>query len=361
MTGVLERKEAPEASAALMIDSIAIKNFRGFESAEANGLGRMNVIVGDNSTGKTALLEAIYLVCGNTPENSFKIDSWRGLFALGEHSIPGIEVANGSLWRDLFFRFDQDRVISIRVDGTQKRSLSVLVRKKPKSLPVGAKGTIMSPIEWNWQGAGNWSSIPRLENHELKFPNTPPGIQGAMLSTTNISASEMAKRYSELDIKNEASGVLASLREQFPEITALSTQVLSENRAMLYATIDGMSEKIPLPLVSAGIVRLLYILLTVHSFSGGAVAIDEIDSGLFHSRYSKLWESVNAASIERKTQVFASVHSAEALAALGNLVERSPDDFRLLRISRSGGNSSIKVISGSGFKAALAEHQEVRD
>ena len=45
-----------------MIAELKIKNFRGFDSLELQGLQRVNLIVGDNNAGKTSLLEALCLV-----------------------------------------------------------------------------------------------------------------------------------------------------------------------------------------------------------------------------------------------------------------------------------------------------------
>lgn len=44
-----------------MIDSVHIKNFRCFEDHSIKGLGTVNIVVGDNGAGKTALLEALFL------------------------------------------------------------------------------------------------------------------------------------------------------------------------------------------------------------------------------------------------------------------------------------------------------------
>jgi AAA15 family ATPase/GTPase len=47
-----------------MIDRLIAKNFRCFESLDLPDLTRINVIVGDNASGKTALLEAIFFGAG---------------------------------------------------------------------------------------------------------------------------------------------------------------------------------------------------------------------------------------------------------------------------------------------------------
>jgi hypothetical protein len=41
-----------------MLKSVKIENFRGFQSFELQQLGRVNLLVGKNNTGKTSILEA---------------------------------------------------------------------------------------------------------------------------------------------------------------------------------------------------------------------------------------------------------------------------------------------------------------
>jgi AAA15 family ATPase/GTPase len=47
--------------AELLLNSLEIKNFRAFEHLKIERLGRVNLIVGRNSIGKTALLEALWV------------------------------------------------------------------------------------------------------------------------------------------------------------------------------------------------------------------------------------------------------------------------------------------------------------
>ena len=54
MSGTL--RERPAAVGYQMIRSIDIKNFRCFQRLEIKDCARLNVVVGDNGAGKTALL-----------------------------------------------------------------------------------------------------------------------------------------------------------------------------------------------------------------------------------------------------------------------------------------------------------------
>ena len=47
-----------------MFERINVSNYRGFNDVTVGGLGRINLVAGRNNAGKTALLEAIWLLCG---------------------------------------------------------------------------------------------------------------------------------------------------------------------------------------------------------------------------------------------------------------------------------------------------------
>ena len=61
-----------------MVTRVKIENFKGIKSATLDNLKPINVIVGRNGYGKTTLLEAIYLLCGGSPELLFRTRAWRG-------------------------------------------------------------------------------------------------------------------------------------------------------------------------------------------------------------------------------------------------------------------------------------------
>jgi AAA15 family ATPase/GTPase len=48
-----------------MLDSLLIRNFRALENFEVSKLGRVNLIVGKNNSGKSSVLEALRIYAGN--------------------------------------------------------------------------------------------------------------------------------------------------------------------------------------------------------------------------------------------------------------------------------------------------------
>ena len=53
-----------------MIEKIAIENYRLFDQLTVEKFGRVNLIVGANNSGKTALLETLYLLANGSPSDA---------------------------------------------------------------------------------------------------------------------------------------------------------------------------------------------------------------------------------------------------------------------------------------------------
>jgi hypothetical protein len=62
-----------------MIESFQLSGFRCFEKFALDGLTRVNVITGDNASGKSALIEALLIAAKGTPETMVFLDNIRGI------------------------------------------------------------------------------------------------------------------------------------------------------------------------------------------------------------------------------------------------------------------------------------------
>lgn len=59
-----------------MIESIEIRDFRGIRKGKIQQFRKINLLVGPNNSGKSALLEAIYLACTNSRDAGLIIDEY---------------------------------------------------------------------------------------------------------------------------------------------------------------------------------------------------------------------------------------------------------------------------------------------
>src|SRR5712692_8169415 len=119
--------DTSDAGSYRMINSIELTNFRCFEHERLNDLKTINIVVGENASGKTAFLEALFLPLGN-PSLSFKLRNWRGLGSMVAYSDDS--ESRSALWRDLFYKFDQKLTVKVDIIGTPNVARTVRITSK---------------------------------------------------------------------------------------------------------------------------------------------------------------------------------------------------------------------------------------
>jgi ABC-type cobalamin/Fe3+-siderophores transport system ATPase subunit len=355
----------------LMIRSVELRNFRSFNRAKLSDLSRINIVVGDNGSGKTALLEGMFLAAGPSPEIALRTRQWRGYE--GERYTGTVEELERALWGDMFHNFNFSKPAVVTLTGTQNHNRTLRVTARGEKNPLTAPNRIARrsgkvavepiPIEFRWQIPlrNDLVVYPRFDDGRLYLPHMPETeIQATFFAANRTySAMETAQRFSSLSKLYQDEKFVRMFTEHFQRITGLSIQS-SAQVPMLFADVTSIAEKIPLSLTSGGMNKLAAILLTPANQPGGVVLIDEIESGFYHKRLPQIWRSIYALAVEYKSQVFASTHSAECLEAVSALAAEHPDDFSLIRPVMEGGETVLRQFSGSRFVTAMEEQIDIR-
>ena len=359
-----------------MIDSIEIENFRCFEKLTVGDLGLVNVVVGESASGKTALLEAISLGMGGSPDLPHRFRAWRGLG--GSLVVTISRKSYESLWQDLFYQMDQTLTVSITLHGTAEtsRSFELTYRpetaasasKPPDDSPIGVASpldsSLITPITFEWTDAkGDKHAFqPRLSQGNLiaggaGFPSLSAFYSSAFMAV--VGATEAANQFSEFSKKKKDGPVRTALKAVFPTIASLSVENDVGGNA-LYCSVPWMTEKIPVALVSSGVNKVLAILLGIATMSKGVVLLDELENGIYYKSYPDVWKALLHFSQKFKVQLFVSTHSIECLRAAIPALQGHEDKFRLLRVERTNGNRVVRVFKGKDFEAAMEAETEVR-
>ena len=77
-----------------MLRKFSVRNFRCLRELDIEPLARVNLIVGENNVGKTALLEALYLhFKPGTPEAPWNVNHSRGVRGNLADILAGTSVA----------------------------------------------------------------------------------------------------------------------------------------------------------------------------------------------------------------------------------------------------------------------------
>ena len=347
-----------------MIRSIDVRNFRCFKHLKIPELSRLNLIVGDNGAGKTALLESIFLTLGSSSEIGARIRGQRGLDGAFSGHVTRIEAA---LWGGLFYDGNMNRPISVTLDGegSENRSLEISRRSAQEAVFQSFDKSVEtreSPIIFSWRDhKGEFrTATPTVSSSGVKLPGTGEDLEDFFLFAANqtVGSGDNADRFSQLSQEGKHRRFVELFTKEYRWIADINVEVYGGG-PVLFATLEN-GRKLPLPNISGGINRAVSFLLGIASFKSGVVIIDEIENGIHYSHQAGIWRALLTFIEEYNCQVFASTHSQECLAALSKVMPKNAQGIALLQMERGETESSVRQFSGKSLKLALEYHEEIR-
>ena len=375
---------APDAPAAKqppgMLESLRVRNFRGFRDLRVDRLGRINLIAGRNNSGKTALLEALSLLAGaGYPSLAFNPLVTRGAELLAESESASGSQASGinvreSVWKPMFHELDLDRKIKVEARHSTLGALSLNVdfaRRKNVEIKIGGLGgtsviTLQDTIGfvYNSSVTGTVTSQALIDEQGRKIsaytgdsdsePKIP--IPSAYLVDRAANQAQDARSLGEVRRQKRGGLVLEALRIIEPRIESLEDNSAS-GVPMIWADI-GLPELIPLAALGDGLGRAARLFTGMIHVEAGVLLVDEIENGFHHSSVRKIWEAIDEMSQDFGVQVFATTHSYEcvesAYAALGD------EGFVLHRLEAKDSGNRCVTYSPEALRGAIRHHREVR-
>lgn len=347
-----------------MIRTLEIENFRCFANVKLNDIRNFTIVTGENGSGKTALLESLFVAAGASPEIYLRAGAWRGndLINLG---APSSAI---SMFEDFFYKFNvgDGLRISFKDSRQSKREVRIVAdMEKAVSIPFDSKfseSSVLSPsLKFLWKTPqGDFEPQIEVTSKGIRISKSANPYPMILLNQQTFQSSiENAQRYSNLSTKNQDKTVIDTLQGLFPQVEDLSIQVKG-NAPTLFAKVKGVDHKMPLGLLSAGIHKFLAILLAITSTPDGTVLIDEVENGLYYKLLVPMWKMLMKHCRDNQCQLIVTTHSKEFLDSLAPLVAGNENDFSLLRTEWENGEATISSFSGKEFAAALESGFEVR-
>lgn len=351
----------------LMAQSVEIQNFRGFGIVSAPDCRRINIIVGENGSGKTAFMEAIFLASALSPEIALRFRTYRGYDNTVSGQARDIERA---MWGDLFHRHNFNNVITIRLGGTreQERLLTVTynARNVTRTRATRSRDAGWSPITFIWKEHNDrilHRSVPGIVEGKISIPPSPPPLIDSAFFAANHTypPGETVNRFSALSIASSQDPVIANFKDQLDALEELSIE-MNAGSPLLYAKLNDEQEKLPLALISGGMNKLASILFAIPNYARGILLIDEIENGFYYKRLPLVWRALLRFADEHDVQIFASTHSLECLRAAGMIAKEATDSFSLIRVVNDHKKqiTTVRQFTGRDFAGAIEDDIEVR-
>ena len=283
-----------------MLESVRIRNFRGLHDLEIGEIARLNLFSGLNNSGKTSLLEALFLLSGGgNPGGAI-------LTARGVDSAAGRpEAVADVLWKPMFSGLDIGKNIEISgryaPDGDSVLRIS-RSRTGTIRLPRDGKGAVSTTelpneqtLVFSFQDASgkNTEGSVRLTEEGIKIeaPESEIAYPAAILTSKSGSHREDALRLGQLRVHKNHKFIEGVLRVIEPRLKSVEDSSAS-GHSMIWVDVDH-SELLPLPMMGEGMSRVARLALAISAVPGGVVLVDEIENGLHHSVISGLWRATN--------------------------------------------------------------------
>ena len=347
-----------------MIRSLDIENFRCFASVHLDDIRRFTIVTGQNGSGKTALLESLFVAGGGSPEIYLRTGLWRGN---DEIIIPGEQSSAASIFEDFFHQFNIEDGLRISFKDSIRGKREVHIILDPEEMvhfPVDSKlsESVLSPgLRFLWNTPeGDFESHIEVTPKEIRIPKSHNTYRMVFLNQrTAMGSRQNAERYSTLSKKNQEKSVLKAISELFPQVAGLSIETRGDSPT-IFAQVDGVDNKMPIGLVSAGIHMFLSILLAIISTPKGAVLIDEVENGFYYKLLTPMWKMLMKQCKENNCQLIVTTHSREYLDSIAPLIAGNEKDFTLLRTELEHGRANVSSFSGEEFAAAIDSGFEVR-
>jgi hypothetical protein len=365
-----------------MVKSIEIKNFKCFKELKVEDLGRITLLGGRNNVGKTAFLEALFLLFDRMPANKLlKQTGWRGL--------DTVSTAPDSLWAPIFTNVDLTQVISISAvcDGKQ-HAAKYTFSEGPKL------GLLDLPKTGRTESIISKESLPeKTVRTDLEYPPTayleieyyegpelvlvsrlfhapdgrpfidhdrvlPPTKKVAFLSAYRyVSTKEKAGRFTAMEKAGEGESVEKFLKLIEPRLKKIS--LLTEGgEAVMHGDVGwGLR---PIPYLGCGVSNMLDIILSLGYARHAVLLVDEIENGIYRRLLPNIWEALGNYAERFDCQIIATTHSDECIKAAHQGLAKKSGDFRYIRLDRENDTTRAKVSDHEMLGVAIDRGLETR-
>jgi energy-coupling factor transporter ATP-binding protein EcfA2 len=350
-----------------MISKLTIEGFRCFERLEMGGLGRVNLIVGKNNSGKTSVLEALHLLCRDgDPAVVWDLASRRGE-TVPRNGMPRKAVDISHFFRrhrlvpGASFRLKAETSkVSFMIEELQEAAaLNRLYSEddSPASSPFRLKLMIGVSRELAHRtvvlGRDGELRLDFLDDARRNYGLKDEPGRSRLLGPESPTVSSLVSLWGGIALTKDESLVLRLLRTVAPEIEKIAdlgsavdyTSV--PQRGGFRVKLDGMDGPVPMGTMGDGVYRMFVLALALASAKGGTLLIDEIDTGLHYTAMTDMWKLVFQAAKEADVQVFATTHSVDCINSFAELTRLTDDTNRVsLQRVEAGNPKAVSYTEG---------------
>ncbi|MBC1216197.1 AAA family ATPase [Trichormus variabilis ARAD] len=375
-----------------MLKSIRIENFRGFHSFELQQLGRVNLLVGKNNTGKTSILEAIQLLCSRNKVDLLaqKMTS-RSEFCFDEKSNNSLELDVRHLFYgheiQLETRFaitathdnsSEELVVSIKahnihipegsrvLDAYQNDEFIKALLERDSFLEISWNGTEKEPLillPLSSKGGLPIDYVRRFRGDNKNSASKVQFVTSSFLETERmIELFDQIVLTPEEKLVEQALNIIDSKIKRIAPMGSIKFRgSLDGSRGGFFVLLSDINQRVPIGSMGDGVWRMLGLALATVCAKDGYLFVDEIDTGLHFTAMSDMWRMIWETAKRLNVQVFATTHNSDCWMSLASIVQQedaAEDGIRIHRIEK--GKEKSVVFTEPQIVIAAEREIEVR-
>ena len=372
-----------------MLRSLEIRNYRNLRHLTIEKLGRVNLLVGKNNTGKTSVLEAVGILI-KKGRIRFLLDL---LDQRDENYISSLRYNTGkdndalrsfsSLHSNRLAVFNADDPLTITgiEESLSKMSLSIrLIKYKNEDLNENNKISrtkilvdekydeyeVETGIEI--RSNGNTLVVPFnvLWRVDRQIEPEIPSANFDFIRTNSLSRDINGVLWDDITFTEKEKYVLQALKiieDDIEGLAFIDSEVIGTKGRVPVVRLGLANQKIPLRSMGDGINRILTIILAMVNCENGYLLIDEFENGLHYSVQEKLWEIIFYLAERLNIQVFATTHSLDCVEAFSAVLNNGKQDSAsgaMIRLENYESNIEATVYDADEIQSTTRVHVDPR-
>ncbi len=371
-----------------MLKDLSVSNYRCFRDFQVSDLAQVNLLVGMNNSGKTSLLEAIYLLVNQGDYRCLAdLLRYRGELALPQATAAMGLPPNASVGYPINHLFHEHKIKpgdAIQVHSVEDTPLylSIWLGVKETEQDVYNQEQIDNPEDIYQQSLFDLQLHFQYDSQHRKLQRTidirADGSIGLrplptakkrgqtqrslFLPTTNLNIYTLSDWWDEITLRPEEDLVIEALRLLQPDVERINFTGRFNAISSIQIKLTDQIEPIPLSSMGEGMQRLLALVMAIVNAEDGILLVDEIDTGLYYRVQKGMWRLIFEIAQRLNVQVFATTHSWDCVSAFATVM--SELDFhatgKLIRLTNKGDLIHAADYTPQQLAIAIREDIEVR-
>ena len=360
------------------IENLKINYFRGIKDLEISNCNDINIIMGDNNSGKTSIIEAINVLKNDSIYNLLDILKYRNqrrsvqyfsyLFPIDGNSISvkaklrdsNVDVNISTQKTKIIF--DKDVFLSDVSENVKDIFSSLIDIEKHNGKE---EERVTGTINYNGEVSDysfisydvSMGKISKTKEDNLKvFTITP--FDHFMNPSNNIPSVLKDDGYHKMLIE-----VLKIFDESIEDILSIADEESSNYYPITYIKKKDM-DPLPISIYGDGLKKVVLLAIAIVKATDGILLIDELETSLHNQYYDDVFTFLIRTARAFNVQLFVTTHNKEVieyLLSIGEKYKKNADFINTYTIRKKIDKSYAYMMTGKkAYESVMILNREVR-